>query len=66
MIKMYVVSSTKMYKYLIEVINTDTNKLRYYIAIGNKIKVNYNLKPISKNIIQYFDNFNDALIAYEK
>lgn len=66
MIKKFEVSKNKPFKYLIEVFNTDTNKLKYVIATGKVIQVDYELNPESDNIIQCFDNLKDALIAYEK
>lgn len=66
MIKKFEVSRNKPFKYLIEVFNTDTNKLKYIIATGEVIQVDYELNPKSDNIIQYYDNLKDALIAYEK
>lgn len=66
MIKKFEVSRNKPFKYLIEVFNTDTNKLKYIIAIGKVIQVDCELNPKSDNIIQCYDNLKDALIAYEK
>ena len=66
MIKKFEVSRNKPFKYLIEVFNTDTNKLKYIIATGNVIQVDYELNPKSDNIIQCYDNLKDALNAYEK
>ena len=66
MIKKFEVSRNKPFKYLIEVFNTDTNKLKYVIATGKVIKVDYELNPKSNNIIQCYDNLKDALNAYEK
>lgn len=66
MIKKFEVSKNKPFKYLIEVFNTDTNKLKYVIATGKVIQVDCELNPKSDNIVQYFDNLKDALIAYEK
>lgn len=66
MIKKFEVSRNKPFKYLIEVFNTDTNKLKYIIATGKVIQVDCELNPKSDNIIQCYDNLKDALIAYEK
>lgn len=66
MIKKFEVSRNKPFKYLIEVFNTDTNKLKYIIAIGKVIQVDCELNPKSDNIIQCYDNLKDALTAYEK
>ena len=66
MIKKFEVSRNKPFKYLIEVFNTDTNKLKYIIATGKVIQVDCELKPKSNNIIQCYDNLKDALTAYEK
>ena len=66
MIKKFEVSRNKPFKYLIEVFNTDTNKLKYIIATGKVIRVDCELNPKSDNIIQCYDNLKDALIAYEK
>lgn len=66
MIKKFEVSKNKPFKYLIEVFNTDTNKLKYVIATGKVIQVDYELNPKSNNIVQCFDNLKDALNAYEK
>ena len=66
MIKKFEVSKNKPFKYLIEVFNTDTNKLKYIIATGRMIQVDYELNPKSNNIVQCFNNLKDALTAYEK
>ena len=66
MIKKFEVSRNKPFKYLIEVFNTDNNKLKYIIATGKVIQVDYELNPKSDNIIQCYDNLKDALTAYEK
>ena len=66
MIKKFEVSRNKPFKYLIEVFNTDTNKLKYIITTGKVIQVDCELNPKSDNIIQCYDNLKDALIAYEK
>ena len=66
MIKKFEVSRKKPFKYLIEVFNTDTNKLKYVIATGKVIQVDYELNPKSDNIIQCYDNLKDALTAYEE
>lgn len=66
MIKKFEVSRNKPFKYLIEVFNTDTNKLNYVIATGKVIQVDCNFNPKSDNIIQCYDNLKDALTAYEK
>ena len=66
MIKKFEVSRNKPFKYLIEVFNTDTNKLKYIIATCKVIQVDCELNPKSDNVIQCYDNLKDALIDYEK
>ena len=66
MIKKFEVIRNNPFKYLIEVFNTDTNKLKYIIATGKVIQVDFELNPKSDNIIQCYDNLKDALNAYEK
>lgn len=66
MIKKFKVNTNKPFKYLFEVYNTDTNKLKYIIATGNVIQVDYDLNPKSNNIIQVHDNLGEALKAYDK
>lgn len=66
MIKKYCVSDLKPFKYLFEVYNTDTKKLKYMIATGRVIQVDSNLNSKSNNIVKIFDNLNDALGEYNK
>lgn len=66
MSKKFEVSNNKPFKHLIEVFNTDTNKLKYVIVTGRVIQVDYELNPKSDNIIQCYDNLKEALTAYEK
>lgn len=66
MIKKFKVNTIRPFKYLFEVYNTDTNKVKYIIATSDNIQVDFDLNPKSNNIVQVYDNLGEALKTYDK